>query len=200
MALPPPRRRPPLPLPATTTTRSLSAAAVLGLYVVNVCGPLARLVAVVHALWPTPGVRRHENRGHLSRPNRLVPPCNSARFKGAKRGANEDRYEATPRDSARRSVQLVGILGINQLHLATLKLRLVSGRSAVRIRSPAPYLYQPKRTMRVWPEKLVQHQSTAVGPATVPGRAAAVIDSALTAGSAASLAMGRRSLPIGGYG
>jgi hypothetical protein len=58
--------------------------------------------------------------------------------RGTKQGANEGRRQATPGNVKQRLMQVDRVLGNDQLHPAILELRLVSGRSAVRIRSPAP--------------------------------------------------------------
>jgi hypothetical protein len=63
-------------------------------------------------------------------------------IRGARRGANGDRRRATQADPGRRLTQLDGSSGHGWRHEATTRLRLVSGRSAVRIRSPAPRRHQ----------------------------------------------------------
>ena len=56
------------------------------------------------------------------------------RFRGAKRGANADSRQATSGDSQPWFVQLDGPSGHTQQRAATKRMRLKSGRSAVRPR------------------------------------------------------------------
>jgi hypothetical protein len=56
------------------------------------------------------------------------------RFRGAKRGANARRHQATPGDNQPWFPQLDRASGHTQPHAATRRMRLKSGRSAVRPR------------------------------------------------------------------
>jgi hypothetical protein len=59
------------------------------------------------------------------------------RFRGAKRGANVGRRQATPGDNGPWFVQLDGPSGHTQQRAATWRMRLKGGKSAIRLYHPS---------------------------------------------------------------